>query len=155
MKCEFRHMGRQGLRQQEDAMTRILSSSLNDVAESRLLDQLVRAPSAAVIQVVRSVNSGSPAGRLLAEIHQRLENVLRGLPCGLAEQAIQLLERLESGIQKQYQLRLRQADSLPPERRMVALFEAQARRDRQLVTAYRQVMGRLTHPEPPDSNAGI
>jgi hypothetical protein len=63
-------------------------------------------------------------------------------------QAQKALAQLQSGIQQQYQLRLQQANSLPPEQRMAAQFDAAAQRDRMLATAYRNVLGRLTTPTP-------
>jgi hypothetical protein len=61
-------------------------------------------------------------------------------------QATQLLRQLENGIQQQAQARVQQANTLPPEMRQQAMFEAQVQRDRMLVNAYRNVLSRVTAP---------
>jgi hypothetical protein len=60
------------------------------------------------------------------------------------EQATQVLRQLENGIQKQIQARVQQANMLPPEMHQQAMFDAQVQRDRMLVNAYRNVLGRVT-----------
>lgn len=64
-------------------------------------------------------------------------------------QAKSVLSRLESGIQGQYQARLQEANKLPPEMRAQATFDAQVQRDRMLVSAYRNVLSRVSQPVHP------
>ncbi len=64
-------------------------------------------------------------------------------------QALQTLGRLEASIKQQYSMRMQEANSLPAELRDAAVFDAQAQRDRLLVTAYRNVLGRMADPLPP------
>ncbi|HYI03196.1 hypothetical protein [Hyalangium sp.] len=61
-------------------------------------------------------------------------------------QARSTLARLESGIHQQYQARMQEANKLPPEMRAQATFDAQVQRDRMLVSAYRNVLGRVSQP---------
>jgi hypothetical protein len=61
-------------------------------------------------------------------------------------QAAEVLKKLESGIQEQYQKRLTASARLPPDLRPRAEFDAQVQRDRMLVNAYINVHNRLPRP---------
>jgi hypothetical protein len=61
-------------------------------------------------------------------------------------QAKSTLGRLETGIQAQFQARLQEAAKLPPEMQGQARFDAEVQRDRQLVSAYRNVLSRVSPP---------
>jgi hypothetical protein len=61
-------------------------------------------------------------------------------------QARGVLGKLESGIERQYQARLQEASRLPPEQQAQARYDAQIQRDRMLVSAYRNVLGRVMQP---------
>ena len=64
-------------------------------------------------------------------------------------QALQTLGRLEQSIKQQYNVRMQEANTLPPELRDAAVFDAEAQRDRMLVSAYRNVLSRMADPLPP------
>jgi hypothetical protein len=57
-----------------------------------------------------------------------------------------VLARLESGIERQHQARLQEAGRLLPEQQAQARYSAQIQRDRMLVSAYRNVLGRVMQP---------
>jgi hypothetical protein len=61
-------------------------------------------------------------------------------------QAQGVLRQLESGIQGQYQARMKEASKLPPEQQAQAHYDAQIQRDRMLVSAYRNVLNRVMQP---------
>lgn len=61
-------------------------------------------------------------------------------------QAQGVLSKLESGIERQYQARLQEAGTLPPEQQAQVRYGAQLQRDRMLVSAYRNVLGRVMQP---------
>jgi hypothetical protein len=69
-------------------------------------------------------------------------------------QTHQTMGRFEASIQQQYQMRMEQANKLPAELRDAAAYDAGAQRDRLLVTAYRNVLGRMVDPlQPPPAPA--
>ncbi len=65
------------------------------------------------------------------------------------DQARQALAQLENGIQLQFQVRMHSTQSLPPELRNQAVFDAYVQRDKMLMSAYRNILDRVTPTPPP------
>jgi hypothetical protein len=149
-------MGRQMLEQDLDMATRDLNSQLLSMLPPERQGQ-VRAE----LELQRMGQAQAVYNHFSRALQPSSPTEFNQLPGGAPPmrgpltqaQAKSTLQRLEAGIQQQYQARAQAANTLPPELRQQAMFEATMQRDRMLVSAYRNVLGRVTPdvvlPPPP------
>jgi hypothetical protein len=141
--------GKQRIEQSLDTLTR----DLNNTVLSRLPPEH-QAQARAEIELQRMSTAQAVYKHFSRALQPSSSTDFNQLPGGAPSmrgplapaQARDVLRRLESGIQGQYQARLKEASKLPPEQQAQARYDAQIQHDRMLVSAYRNVLNRVMQP---------
>lgn len=141
--------GKQRIEQSLDMLTR----DLNNTVLSRLPPEK-QAQARAEIELQRMSTAQAAHNHFSRALQPSSPTDFNQLPGGAPPmhgpltpaQARDVLSQLESGIQGQYQARLKEASKLPPEQQAQARYEADIQRDRMLVSAYRNVLNRVMQP---------